>query len=373
MTAHITTSVHLRKKPLLPLYEQLKEYKRQPDVGASELCKILDTLDEYTGHPDIWHNLSTTASMFRIPDAELRIVCYGLDEHPGDVDLLCDKLQLSYTTYYSPEEAQELWQKLGNCPDAKFNWRYWVFGSLYHTRILNEVGKALELLDEGLQYVKRSSMQDIIRNYRLVLMDNQPLTDLNSVEAIAEYQRKIVRIIEEKYLLGLELGVEDSYTLAIQLARLYQEQAFQKGIGKAVGTDYLTKAMDCLEAAERLYTGSENHQITNAYIMKARILMAQRQYGDALRIMRSLPGNVVSDDPSMKLMLKYAALMVGEELGEKVETSDATPDTQMSDNLRIHQILEQVLANESVLLQFAQRNPSIAQTLVSVASKITGE
>lgn len=160
-------------------------------------------------------------------------------------------------------------------------WRFWGYGAIYHATTLNDPATALQLLDDGLLAVKRDGLMDILRTYRRVLIDSVPLRKLDSIDQLAAYQQEAISILESRYRMGIQLGIENAYVLAQDLARLHQERAGVEADESTPNENnaYLRKELAYLDLAEKLYTGDPNHQIWNIYVQRVRILMAQHKYG----------------------------------------------------------------------------------------------
>lgn len=364
-----------RRKSLWPFYYEAERYEYTNPERARELFeRILEEgLDNYTASPDLWHNAAMVAGRVQHRVAQLALVEAGLREWPDNVDLLCDELQYRHSTHYDIQKAQEIWQILESMPREVTGpfWRFWVYGAIYHAVELCSPQKGLELLDEGLKWVKRDSLMDILRNYRRVLVDSVPLERIDDQEQLEEYQKRVLRILEERYQLGLKLGVENGYVLATELAQLYQEQAgIEIFANSSISNeqtieqpserdDYLKKALEYLDLAERMYTGNPNHPIWEIYEARARILMAQRRYGDALKVLSSLP-LTRQREPSIATMLNLAARMTGEKI-------EADEQSEMS----FSEVLLTLLQNEGeLLLRIASENPQVASVLKRVVQRL---
>lgn len=365
------------RKSLWPFYYEVERYEYTDPAQARELFdRILEEgLDNYTAPPDLWHNAAMVAGRVEHRIAQLAFVEAGLREWPDKVDLLCDLLQYRHTSHYDIKEAQAVWQKLSEMPREITGpyWRFSVYGAIYHAVELCDPKTALELLDEGLKLVKRDSLMDILRSYRRVLVDSIPLEQIKDQEQLIAYHERVLEILEKRYQLGIELGVENGYVLATELAQLYQEQAGtmlppvprnsdeqileRPSAGK---DDYLQKALEYLDLAEKLYTGNPNHPIWEIYEARARILMAQRRYGDALRMLSSLP-QARQREPSIATMLKLAQLITG----EKIDTQEKYDTASLSE------VLTALLRNDGELLfRIASENPGVASVLRSIIQRL---
>lgn len=365
-----------KRKPLWPFYYETERYEYTNPQRARELFeRILEEgLDNYTASPDLWHNAAMVAGRVEHRVAQLALVEAGLREWPDNVDLLCDELQYRHSSHYDIQKAQEIWQRLESMPREVTGpfWRFWVYGAIYHAVELCNPQKGLELLDEGLKWVKRDSLMDILRSYRRVLVDSTPLEQIEDQGQLREYHKRALKILEERYRIGLELGVENGYVLATELARLYQEQAGTELFSNFSGSneqilerppsakdDSLKRALECLDLAERMYTADPNHPIWEIYEARARILMAEHKYGDALKVLSSLP-LTRRREPSIATMLNLAARMTG----EKIE-ADEQSETSLSE------VLSTLLQNEGeLLLRIASENPQVASVLKRVVQRL---
>lgn len=358
-----------RSKSLHEFYRKVTRYEyTNPDQARQLFDEILDSVDEYTGIPDTWHNTVMVAGRVRHDEAELAIIQAGLREWPDEVDLLCDELQLRHSSSLDLTEAKRIWERLKELDIQKtyHNWRFWSHGAIYNSTKLNDPKTGLKLLDRGLYFVPRDNLSDIIRAYRRVLIDSVPHQKLNSKNKIRMYHRKILKILEERYKLGIELGVENGYTLAVELAKLYQEQANKIADVEESSEDYLKKAFHYLCIAEQLYTGSglTNHPVWDIYVPKIRIFMAQRKYSEALKLLHSLPEFVMERDSSLKTMFEFAALMTGEQISPDSKRSEKSGDEAVTE-----QIIS-ILGDEETLYHFAQHDRNVLINLFKVAQRI---
>ena len=369
------------RRSLWPFYHEVETYEYTDPTRARELFDqvLAEGLDNYAASPDLWHNAAMVAGRVRHREAQLAFVEAGLRDWPDNVDLLCDVLQYRHTSHYDPGKAREIWLKLSEMPREVTGpyWRFWVYGAIYHARELYDPNTALKLLDEGLKWVTRDTLMDILRSYRRVLVDSTPSEQFENPEQVIPYQRRALRMLEERYRLGIELGVENGYVLATEIARLYQEQAYIETTNSPAtaavslsddsaeerdrnrSTGYLNQALEFLDFAEKLYTGNPNHPIWEIYEARIRILMAQRRYGDALKLLRSLP-QARQREPSLATMLRLASLMTGEKVEEeeKVGFSD---------------VLSTLLENDGELLfRIASQNPAVSLVLMHIVQRLGG-
>jgi hypothetical protein len=375
MTEVSTSFGNSPKKSLWYFYQRVEEYEYTDPERAYQLFDqiLQDGLQHYTAPPDLWHNLASVAGRVRHRDVELQLTLQGLQEWPEDVDLLCDELQHRYTTHFDLNRAQEIWNKLANLDKWKTGsyWRFWVYGAIYHATYLNDSETGLQLLDEGLRFVKRDGLQNILSNYRRVLIDGAPRCALEDEKSAIKYQHQVLEILDKRYKLGIALGVENAYVLATDLAVLYQERA-GASLDSAVSDhytdsretlanaaiDYLDTALKYLDLAEKLYAGNPNHPIWGIYEPRIRILMAQHRYGDAQKYLGSLP-LARRRDLSMSTMLNLASRMTGQKEAEDDEAE------------RANRILSSLFANEGEqLLRIARQDQNVALTLDKVLQKM---
>jgi len=372
------------RKPLWSLYSAISTLGyTNPERGHQMLDEILaEGLEHYTAPPDLWHNCAMEAARMQHREAQLALIKAGLQEWPDEIDLLCDELQLMYTTHYAPTEAAELWKKLETMDRRKSGpyWRFWVFGAIYHAFTLNDRVAALALLDEGLRSVRRDTLMNVLRTYRRVLVDSAPEKSLECMDEVREFQHQLLELLEERYKLGIKWGVENSYVLATELARLYQERSGINPDKLTPKTDtessstessedyYLNRALEYLEFAEKLYTGNPYHPIWEIYEVRARVLMAQRRYVDALRFLRSLPESRFSD-PSIAAMLKLASAVTGEKIDDLIKETSEIRQEDVIDNLMAFLYQD----GGRNLLYLAQQNPALKAILVNIARQLEGE
>lgn len=367
-------------KPLLPIYRAVRT--QLPPNEARELLmrvymELTENLEAYWGPPDAWHNLSINASRLGQDEAEYMFWLGGLHAWPEDVDLLCDILS-EYTgpgnQHHSPALARTTWQILESLPRERTApyWRFWAFGASYYAQIERNPQRGLDLLDEGLLYVKRDGIVDILRNYRAMLVDHIPRKKIASLRQLGDYQEETLKLLEEKYKLGIQLGSEAGYTLATELAKLYQERAASRAaaptpssldartVQQLVSED-LDKALTYLKIAEALYTGDPRHPVEAIYTPRIRILMAQGQYGDALRLLQALPEELQVEQ-SMATMRRLAILSTGGRLDDS--------SSQVTDQMR-SEVLSRLFANEGTELeQLARSNGAVHQIIFEVMRRL---
>lgn len=368
-------------KSLWPVYDQVKPLEYFNPPRAREMIERVydEGFDRYTAPPDLWHNLSMIAAKVRHREAELDLLQAGLKEWPDDVDLLCDEFQLRITSHYDATRAEEIWQKLNTeMPRNRTGpyWRFWVYGAIYHAITLHDTKTAHALLDEGLGYVRRDGTMDILRNYRRILIDSAPEIDLPDEQSVRNYYTKVFDKLEKQYQLGIDLGVENAYVLATDLARLYQERAGTGTLGDGrdasqdsqpalVQSQYVSEAIRYLDLAEMLYTGNTNHPVWDIYEVRIRILMAEHRYGEALKLISSLPRARLNNDPSLLTMLRVASAMTG-------ETPPQLVDLESEEGIQaaINKLLTE--KDGMILAGIVRRNPDLARLLGSIAGLKSG-
>jgi len=350
-------------KPLWRIRPELQRLDFYSPSRARDIFDaFLDEINEYSGTPDMWHTIAMIAGRAQHYDARISIIKAGLREWPDDVDLLCELLQSYYgrASSYDPQLARETWKQLCELGQEVVSpyWRYWVYGAIYHARELNDSQTALDLLDQGLSYIRRADMCDIFRNYRMILVDSVPVRTLDNHKLVEQYQSWVLKTLEQKYTQGIALGVEVGYVLAAELAVLYQEQAGNT----SEENDYLEKALFYLDLAERLYTGNPNHPIWDIYIVRIRIYMAQHKYGDALKILRSLPDQIIDIDPSLITMKTLCAHMTGESIEDR---KPSEPDEESAIRIAVPALLRN---GGDILQTLMRQNPALRTVISSIVN-----
>lgn len=372
-TSHSGKPVGLQD--LWDVYHNASSLARMERQKASAyLGNFTRSIAEYTGPPELWHNLAMVAARVN-RDAELAIVQQALQDYPNDVDLLCDELQMRYTTHWDLVRAGKLWAQLETMDKHITGpyWRFWAYGAIYKATRLGKRSEGLALLDEGLRWVTPEYIADVLRSYRRVLIDSAPDTPIDNIE---QYHKETRRQLESKYRLGIAMGVENSYTLATELAVLLQEQAgvMDDCAGEGQPRNYLEEALAALDLAEKLYTGDSNHPIGDIYEHRARILMAQRKYSDALKLLQSLP-DADRNDSSIHTMRALAERMLGrtpEALPTSVPPQLASGDARPKPDVdAVNQALELLFADDGeVLLELARRQSEVGAVLRSVVARL---
>jgi tetratricopeptide (TPR) repeat protein len=294
----------------LTVLDPLARSPQTRDLARSLYTELIGSnMEALRGSPSEWFNFATTAARIDHTSAQRRILEVALAAHPNDVDLLCEWFQFQFA-HGSIADAIEAWQpieSLGEELTAPY-WRYWAYRSLFLARYLNDKAQAVEFLDRAQQYVTPADLLNIFRHYRAILLDGA-VKPAPSAGKLTKYET-LVALVEAKYREGLELGIENGYVLATDLALLLRERS--AGKSKEEADQILDQALTLLDEAERAYTNSQNHPIARIYVEKAITLMARRRYADALQIFRSLPVYSLDRDESMKVMRNYAANMTGQ-------------------------------------------------------------
>jgi hypothetical protein len=346
------------------------------DLAHKMFAELIPHLDEYAAPPDLWHNVSMEAAQID-HELEIAIVQAALREWPENVDLLCDELQMRYSTHMDAARAAEIWEQLDKM-DRKITggyWRFWSYGAIYHAMILKQRSNGLKLLDDGLHWVTRDNLMDILYAYRRILIDASPEEPIADIIA---FQKDAMKQLEAKYLLGIQMGVENSYVLARELARLYQEQAgvsdpSPDGEGASTSQrDYLQSALDALDLAEKLYTGDPNHPIYQIYQVRVRVLMAQKKFSDALKILECLPISG-PEDPSIQTMKTLAEQMLGRARPGLASGAPSQPPTESREEDQgeiLNKALIWLLANNGELLtKIARDHAEVAAVIRQIASE----
>jgi hypothetical protein len=353
-----------------------------PDEAYKRIDDMLPHLDEYTAGPDIWFNFAAIAGRVDHDRAQYEVVDAGLREHPNDVDLLCSQFQQFYAKsdmYYSAQAAKDRWEYLCKLPIDQSGpaWRFWVYGATYHSLELKDTKTAEELLKRGLSYVRRDSIMDILRAFRGVLLLGPP-ANLVKFDDLAAEQERLFNTVESQFLLGVQMGVDNSYVLAMDLAEMYQERA---GVTKQSAPsqtnlsekqrNYLDKALEYLALAERLYTADSNHPVYEIYVAQARVLMSLKEYSKVVNILESIP-QFMQRDLSVAAMLKLARRSIG--LSDEVESveSGAVSREQIA---QIEQnVLQSLFGNDGKgLEQLLRQNRNVLATVINVLQRLGGD
>jgi hypothetical protein len=341
------------------------------DLARDLFTELISTgsgvgLEALRGSPTEWFNLATTAAQIDHTTAQRRILEVALTAHPEDVDLLCERFQFEYA-HGSAADADNAWQRiedLGEERTASY-WRYWCYRSVFLARHRQDKATARQFLDRARPYVIPADLLQIFRNYRSMLIDGSvnpadPAGDLSEYDYLADE-------VQKKYREGLELGIENGYVLATDLARLLRERS--AGKPKEEADRILDQALDLLDEAERLYTKSSNHPIVNIYIEKAITLMARRRYADALQIFRSLPSYRFERDESMQIMRSYASHMTGQPDAAGAPRGGGGSGDEGDAGRRLDQLENRLSQLEGVLMTIAQQTGLLQQQFGSVTTE----
>jgi hypothetical protein len=207
------------------------------------------------------------------------------------------------------------------------------------------------------------------REYRSILIDSPPSSIPSDRKSREEQETRAFKQMEELYKWAISLGVEEGHSLAVELAKLYQEKAAQQSTSDSARVDFLQESLNYLDYAEKMFISrGENHPVWNIYLPKARILMGLRRYSDALKLFKVLPKTVVNRDASISVQMRLAAEMLGEPLdqSEKGE-AEAAPNAKVS--------VEELISQEpqkffSELASLAQQNDSILGILKKIVETV---
>lgn len=345
-----------------------------PKKARQMLDELVGEIGQYKGAPNVWHTMAMVAGRVRNYDARHKLVDAGLNQWPDNVDLLCEQLQSRYNpnSGYDPEGARETWSTLitlqkNNPRKVNSHWRFWVYGAIFHARELNQPNEALRLLDDGLLHVQRDGLMDIFRTYRRVLIDGAPVDELKSLDDVKAYQEKTFQFLEEKYQMGIEMGVEAAYVLALDLAKLYQEQA-ERPMQSVDDLSYLEKAFRALDSAEKLYTGNLNHPVWEIYETRIHGYMATQDYESALHLLNSLPRRIKSEQ----------SLATLERLAKAKVSLDSANVTIGSDESRIEESIESSVStlfadDGSLFYELMKSNPALVNPVLRAFQKLSSD
>ncbi|MBO9309621.1 MAG: hypothetical protein J7551_07550, partial [Chloroflexi bacterium] len=272
-------------------------------------------------------------------DLEMEALETGLLEHPNNVDLLCAVLQCRHSTHEDLSEAERIASQLEALPlttKARY-WRYWTYLAIYYGIEKGDRARAVQLLDEGLRYVRRDALNEYLRTYRRVYIDSAPPVDSapSNLDEVAEEYEKSINLVADRLKRGLELGVENGYALAIELAILYQEQAYatrQEG-GQS---ESLQKALEVLEFAERMFTPTQldiNFPLHSIYKQKVNVLMGLKRYDEARELLLAMREAKVEFSPVQELQLQRAAIGSGKALD--ISMNDVAARIKKDDGLSL--------------------------------------
>jgi tetratricopeptide (TPR) repeat protein len=333
--------------------------------GRQQIKAFLPKKHTYTGPVDVWFNLSAEAGRLGLQEEGFHIAGEGLEEHPNNVDLLCDRFQDFYALFKDPQKAQEIWKKLESLEHSKYYWRYWTYGAIYHSTMLRDQEKALGLLESGLNHVSSDHINDIIRAYRRVLIDSPPSQQIQNRQEREMVERQSFEKMKDLYEWAISLGVEDGYSLAVNLAELYQERAASQSMDNQTQEDFLQQALKYLDLAEKMFTGSPNHPVWEIYLPKATVLMGLHRYADALNIFHVLP-KVAYTNPSYEVQKRLAARMLGEkEIIEEPNIANIQPTSL------VELISESPQKFFSELTKLISSNSNVRDILIQILQQTT--
>ena len=384
LTTATPMSTSVRSRLLRDFYNQLVRFEYNSPARARLLLdELIANLDQFTGPPDVWHNTGMVASRVDYP-RRVEIIRAGLTEWPDDIDLLCDDLQFCYGSELNPDRAPWIWSRLESMDKAITGpyWRFWVYGAIYHAKI-GKVPEGLNLLDRGILAVKRDTLMDVFRAYRNVLVDHVPRRALAGEEELVALHKEILKTLEEKLILGIKLGIENGYVLALELARLYQEMAgadyfdqtkdvAEPGEVQRRVNQNLRKALDILHLAECLYTGDPNHPIQEIYERRINILMPLHEFDEALKLLSSIPPRTRRLEEhriARDSMRRFATLKTGGTLEDLQQTTGE--EEGISDEAAIQRGVNILFHNEGEALEnLAKDNAAVRQIILNIAPKL---
>ena len=354
---------NIQKKSLWKVYNRVQRLiaNRHIDECIAYLESLVGTLHEYTAPADLWFNFAMDCARLRVLELEMEALETGLLEHPdNNVDLLCAVLQCRHSTHEDLSEAERIASQLEALPltaKARY-WRYWTYLAIYYGIEKGDRARAVQLLDEGLRYVRRDALNEYLRTYRRVYIDSAPPVDSapSNLDEVAEEYEKSINLVAEQLKRGLELGVENGYALAIELAILYQEQAYatrQEG-GQS---ESLQKALEVLELAERMFTPTQRDvfPLHSIYKQKVNVLMGLKRYDEARELLLAMREAKVEFSPVQELQLQRAAIGSGKALD--ISMNDVAARIKEDDGLS--------------LVVSAKEDPKLA-TIVQTAAALLG-
>lgn len=311
-----------RRKSLWEVYEHVQRLLASYRISEAReyLRSLVGRLHEYTAPADLWFNQAMDCARLRVLDLEMEALEEGLREHPDDVDLLCALLQCLYSTHEDQARAAEVAQRLELLPmEAKASyWRYWTYLAIYYGVKRGNRAHAVELLDEGLRYIKRDALTEYFRTYRRVYIDSAPPVDAapRTLDEVAEEFKQSINLVTDRLKRGLELGLENGHALAVQLAILYQEQAYAMR-QESRQSESLQKALEVLEFAEQMFTPTgrdTNFPLHDIYKQKVNVLMGLKRYDEARELLLAMREANVEFSNIQELQLQRAAIGSGKML-----------------------------------------------------------
>lgn len=293
-------------QPMMEIHSVVSRLPPQLAVPIlEEFClRVQQDPDRFrTDSPDSLHNLAITAKNFRRHDLEKILLKAGVDIFPDNVDLLADLLQVCYVKSNDPKLAAETWEKLERIAASirDTQWRYWVFGALYHLRMLNNLERAKDLLVKGLEAVRGDQKCDVLRAFDDVFVDASPTPEVDKV--MSAWKK------------GIQEGYDLSYTVALKLAVLQQRRAGSVGADRDRRHDLLQEAIEWLDVAEATFTADRRHPITEVYRVRVNVLMGLERYVEAIQYITAIyrqTEDVDHVDPSLKPQLILACQRGGQ-------------------------------------------------------------
>jgi hypothetical protein len=191
-------------------------------------------------------------------------------------------------------------------------------------------------------------------------MSQEKLSE-NTSKLIKEYQDNVAKVVE-KYKLGLELGVENGYSIVLLLAELLQEQVYADAqkVHSRENESVLKQALDLLSYAESMFTDSANFPLQSIYTQKVNVLMGLKLYDEAHELLLSIQNSGLELTQTQTLQLQRAALGAGKSLG-----------------LNSDEVVKYILSDKGQALAIkAQQNENLADMLkitVRLVDYLSGE
>jgi tetratricopeptide (TPR) repeat protein len=258
---------------LFEAHEVIKRLEPQQAIGT--LAELADKMEEdpeafRENLPDTFHNLGVHADeTFNNCDLGIRIFTIGASLFPDNVDLVADLLSMYVGKRFSPPKAAAVWDQLQKIDPAIRNtyWRYWVFGAQYQLKIRHDFESARTMLEQGAKAVYGDEKAKVLRALGTVLIDGTPDPQYEAV--MSAWKQAIAA------------GHETAYILCTQLAELIQRMAgAERDPDKR--NQKLQEALDWLDMAEAVFTGDQNHPVTEIYRARINVLMGLARYREAI-------------------------------------------------------------------------------------------
>lgn len=310
--------------------------------------------------PDLWHNLATNYAIVDLEKMALSIFQQGSKRWPENIDLLAAMLQYRYMDFPDTEDAVRLWDRMTSTPDKDYYWRYWVYGAVYHAKMLHEPDKALELLTEGLEKVPAKDIANLYRN-------------LPNIVALMPAGPKFTEQLDETILLlkrGIEQAPHEGYTLAIALAKVLQRRA-SSDTEKARA--FLDEAMQAIRIAEMMFDGGDsNHPLSQLLFCKAGLLVAMKSHTEALPLLRAIEAMNNNNHRVDMRSVRDLRLLCEHVLGDfRHETAASTSDQELEPAEVLTQFAALLIEHgPAVLVAVAQQSPQLARHIREAAAML---